>query len=246
MLCRALRPTVHVRQWAAVPRVQEVNAGDVVVVDLTSSHPPAEARSLHTFLGRATLCLIPGEAPISPQWLDLASQPEVHVLSVHSRNKPTGDVTLTEVLRLLQGPGGSRIADLVLSAEPALQSLRSLVEAVCIDPWSIRRPRHLAVRCRMSLAAVKRQCVSAGFARVEHCILCIRLLAYEQLVVVEQLPVRTARLLAGFDDPSNMRRHVRRAAGHSPLVARALEAHTSNAQREWLATADRGTHERRA
>ena len=115
------------------------------------------------------------------------------------------------------------------SAEPALRSLRSLVEAVCTDPWSIRRPHHLAIRCRMSLAAVKRQCVSAGFARVEHCILCIRLLAYEQLVVVEHMPARRARLLAGFDDPSNMRRHVRRAAGRSPLVARALEALPANA-----------------
>jgi transcriptional regulator GlxA family with amidase domain len=83
----------------------------------------------------------------------------------------------------------------------------------------------------MSLAAVKRQCVSAGFARVEHCILCIRLLAYQQLVVVEHLPVRTARLLAGFDDPSNMRRHVRRAAGRSPFVGRVLEALPANFQR---------------
>ncbi len=237
----ALRPTVHVRNWAAAPPPHEVRSGDFVVVDLTNPLPFVEVRSLDLLLRRATLCLIPGDSPISPHWLELASEHGVHVL----RGR-TGDERVTRLLCLVHGPSGSCIADLVLSAEPALRSLRSLVEAVCFDPWSIRRPRHLAVRCRMSLAAVKRQCVSAGFARVEHCILCIRLLAYKQLVVLEHLPVRTARLLAGFDDPSNMRRHGRRAAGRSPLVARVLEALPVNAQTERLATAYRGSHERRA
>ena len=237
----ALRPTVHVRNWAAAPPAHEVRSGDFVVVDLTHPQPRVEVRSLDLLLRRATLCLIPGDSLINPHWLDLASQPGVHVLGGR-----TADERVTKLLCLIQGPSGNSIADLVLSAEPALQSLRALVETVCIDPWSIRRPHHLAVRCRMSLAVVKRQCVSAGFARVEHCILCIRLLAYEQLVVVEHLPVRTARLLAGFDDPSNMRRHVRRAADRSALVARAMEALPANAQRERLATSDQSSHEPRA
>lgn len=216
-LCGVLRPTVHVRDWAAAPPAHEVRTGDVVVVDLTYPQPPVEVRSLLALLGRATLCLVPSDSPISPNWLDIASQPGVHVL----RGR-TGDETVTQVLRMVQGPSGGRIADLVLSAEPLLCSVKSLVEAVCVDPWSIRRPRDLALRCRMSLAALKRQCVSVGFARVEHCILCIRLLAYEQLVVVEHLPVRTARVLAGFGDPSNMRRHAHRAALRSPMIEHVL------------------------
>lgn len=235
MSCESLRHGVHVRHWSATPPAHQVRDGDILVVDLTNSQPPAEMRSLDSLLPRATLCLLPGDSPISSHWLDLASQPGVHVL----RGR-TGDERLTGLLRFVHGPNASRIADLVLSVEPALRSLGALVEAVCSAPWSIRRPRHLAVRCRMTLAAVKRQCVSAGFARVEHCILYIRLLAYEQLVVVEHLPVRTARLLAGFDDPSNMRRHARRAADRSPLVARVLEALPATAQRERLATAYRG------
>ncbi|HEY3221441.1 MAG TPA: hypothetical protein VGJ80_11965 [Gemmatimonadales bacterium] len=129
---------------------------------------------------------------------------------------------MTEMLRLVQGPSASRVADLVLSAEPALRSVQCLVEAVCLDPWSIRRPRDLAVRTRMSLAALRRQCTQAGFTRIEHFILCVRLLAYHELVATEHLPVRTARGLAGFDDPSNMRRHAHRAALRSPMVERAL------------------------
>jgi transcriptional regulator GlxA family with amidase domain len=54
--------------------------------------------------------------------------------------------------------------------------------------------------------------------------ICVRLVAYEQLVATARLPVTTARLLAGFTDPSNMRRHSKRAARRSPPVAHALEA----------------------
>lgn len=241
MLRESLRSAIQIRHWVAIPPVHEVHVGDTFVIDLTNHQPPVETRSLDALLRRATLCLLPGDSPISAQWLDFASQPDVHVLAGR-----TGEERGTRLLSFLQGPSGTYIADLVLSAEPALESLRPLVEAVCIDPWLIRRPRQLAVRCRMSLGAVKRQCAWAGFARVEHLILCIRVLAYEQLLVVEHLPVRTARLLAGFDDPSNMRRHVRRAAGRSPFVARVLEALPASTQRERVAVVDRGSLERRA
>ncbi len=240
-LSGALRPTVDVRNWAGAPPPHEVRSGDFVVVDLTNPLPPVEVRSLDLLLRRATLCLIPGDRPISPHWLDLASQPGVHVLRGRTR-----DERVANLLCLVNGPSGSRLAGLVLNAEPALRELRSRVEAVCFDPWSIRRPRHLAVRCRMSLAAVKRQCVSVGFARVEHCILCIRLLAYKELVVVEHLPVRTARLLAGFDDPSNMRRHGKRAAGSSPLVGRVLEVLLANPAHARPATAGQSSNAPRA
>jgi len=199
--------------------VHEVRAGDVVVVDLTDAHPSVEPRRLHELLGRATVCLLAGNAPISPHWLDLASQPSVHVLTASSRN--TVD-TVTELLRLAQGPDGRMIANLVFRAEPALRPLSALVEAVCLAPWSIRRPRDLAVRSGMTLGALRRQCARLGFARVEHFIICVRLLAYSELVATERLPVRTARALAGFSDPSNMRRHAHRAALRSPMVERAL------------------------
>lgn len=198
-----------------------------MVVDLSDPHPSVEPGGLQALLARVTLCLLPGHALISPQWLDLAAQPGVHVLAARSRQ--TGDATVTELLRLVEGPDGGRVADLVLSAEPALGPVHNLVKAVCLDPWSIRRPRDLAIRCRMSLPALKRQCVQVGFARIEHFIICVRLLAYEQLVVAEHLPTRIARARAGFTDPSNMRRHAHRAAQHSPMVERALLHHLKTA-----------------
>lgn len=213
-LCRALKPDVSARQWAGAPRPHEVRPGDVVVVDLTNSLATIEPRGLQPLVGCATLCLLPGNAPINPHWLDFASQPGVQVLTTSWRDA---------LLRLIQGPGGDRIAELVLDAEPALDPLKPLVAAVCRDPWLIRRPRDLAVRSRMTLGALRRQCARLGFTRVEHFIICVRLLAYSELVATERFPIRTARALAGFSDPSNMRRHAHRAAAHSPMVGRALQ-----------------------
>jgi hypothetical protein len=214
-MCRALTSKVNARHWAAAPPAHEVRPWDVVVVDLTNPRAAIEPRRLQPLVGCATLCLLPGNAPINPHWLDFASQPGVQVLTASWREG---------LLRLIQGPGGDRIAELVLDAEPALDPLKPLVEAVCRDPWSIRRPRDLAVRTQMSLAALRRQCAELGFMRIEHFILCVRLLAYHELVATERLPIRTARDLAGFDDPSNMRRHAHRAARRSPMVERALHS----------------------
>jgi len=213
-MCRALPSKVDARHWAAPPPAQEVRPGDVVVVDLTNPHAAIEPRRLQPLIGCTTLCLVPGSAPINPQWLDFASQPGVHVLTTSWRDG---------LLRMIHGPGGDRIAQLVLDAEPALDPLKPLVEALCQDPWSIRRPRDLAARCRMTLGALRRQCGRLGFTRVEHFIICVRLLAYSELVATERLPIRTARMLAGFGDPSNMRRHAHRAALRSAMVERALQ-----------------------
>jgi len=50
------------------------------------------------------------------------------------------------------GPSGRRVAELVLNAEPTFRFVQPLVEALCQDPWSIRRPRDLARQCRVTLA----------------------------------------------------------------------------------------------
>jgi hypothetical protein len=213
ILSRALKFNAGARHWASVPRTKDVWPGDVVVVDLTNPHSAIDPGRLQALIGCATLCLLPGNAPINPKWLDFAARPGVRILTTSWH---------AELLRLLQGPGGRRIAELVLEAEPALEPLKALVEALCRDLWSIRRPRDLAFRARIALGALRRQCATLGFFRIEHFIICVRLLAYSELVTSEHLSIRTARELAGFSDPSNMRRHAHRAASRSPLVERAL------------------------
>jgi len=72
---------------------------------------------------------------------------------------------------------------------------------------------------------------------VEHLIIYVRLVAYEQLIATAGLPVATARVLAGIPDPSNMRRHARRAAQRSLPVAHVLEALDAKPRRPRLAMA---------
>src|SRR4026209_2976234 len=102
-MCRTLESKVTTRHWMTAPRAQEVRPWDVIVVDLTNPHAAVDPRRLQPLLGCARLCLVPGNAPINPQWLDLASRPGVQVLTTTWRD---------ELLRLIQGPGGDRIAEL--------------------------------------------------------------------------------------------------------------------------------------
>jgi hypothetical protein len=57
---------------------------------------------------------------------------------------------------------------------------------------------------------------------VDHFMVCVRAVAYEQLVVVARMPHAAARTRAGFTDASNMHRHVMRALAHSPQAAAML------------------------
>src|SRR5881394_3060986 len=63
VLGRDLKSKVAARHWASVPRIRDVWAGDVVVVDLTRPHGAIDPRHLQPLLGCATLCLLPGNAP---------------------------------------------------------------------------------------------------------------------------------------------------------------------------------------
>src|SRR5258705_4372239 len=116
-LCRGLKLKVDARLWTAVPPAHKVRPGDLVVIDLTDRHASLEPRGLQPLLGRVTLCLIPGDTPINPHWLDIASQPGVQVLSASSRR--FGHVTAAELLLPVQGTNGRRGAGFVLNVEPA-------------------------------------------------------------------------------------------------------------------------------
>jgi transcriptional regulator GlxA family with amidase domain len=169
--------------------------------------------------------LVLGDNLIDPSWVELACLPQVRVLKCREdHGQICYDAIVAEVLERILGPTAESIATLVLRTEPTLDPVGALVQAVCIEPWRIRRPRDLAKRCAISLAELRRRCVKVGFTRVEHFMICVRLVAYEQLVAIARLPLTTARLLAGFTDPSNMRRHIKRAARRSPPVAHALES----------------------
>jgi AraC-like DNA-binding protein len=123
----------------------------------------------------------------------------------------------TALLERYAGPLYEIDAGRLLELEPVLRPVEPYVRLVCGHPWLVRRPRDLADLAHCSLRTLKVDCLALGFRRVEHFILYVRAIAYEQLIA-RGLPARDARRLSGFTDPSNMRRHVRRALRHSPAA----------------------------
>jgi hypothetical protein len=223
-LCGAVAKFARLRFWSAVPASHEVHTGDLIVVDLSDPPTCTDPRVFEVFVtNRATLCLALGDALIAPSWVAIACLPQVRVFQC-GHGQPGYDAVITEVLERVCGPTSERITRLVLQAEPTLYPVESFVQAVCREPWRIRRPRDLAKWCAISLAELRNLCVKVGFVRVEHFMICVRLVAYEQLVAIGRVPITTARLLAGFTDPSNMKRHSKRAARRSLPVAHALES----------------------
>ncbi len=149
----------------------------------------------------------------------------IHVVTCTPAERASGFLTLGKALRAqLAGPCTDGIADLVLAKEPSLQSLETLVRAVCTRPYEIRRPKDLARACGLGIALLKGQAKELGFTRIEHLLVCIRMVACEQLVAQRHLPLQTARRLVGIADSSNSRRQFRRARRGSPDALRKLRS----------------------
>lgn len=219
----ALSATADVRVWEGLPPARAVAATDIVVVDLDPLAGTIDPGRLRSFLTHASLFLVVGDRPIEPEWVELTSNPHVRTIRCGAGARATGSLPIVaELAAKLRGPSAEQVATLVLDPEPALRPLAHLVGTICADPWRVRRPRDLAHLSEGSLAQVKKSCASVGFSRVEHFIICVRAVAYEQLVARSRVPMAVARQLAGLRDVSNLRRHLRRALARSPRAASVL------------------------
>jgi len=198
------------------PHPSSISTHDLVIVDLTVSHNPPPPRTVTSLLDHVEVWLVVGGMPVDPGWVDRARHPRVRVISI---NTVIGDqaykALITALLERYAGPLYEIDAERLLELEPALRPVAPYVRLVCGHPWLVRRPRDLADLAHCSLRTLKLHCLAIGFTRVEHFILYVRAIAYEQLIA-RGLHARDARRLSGFTDPSNMRRHVRRALRRSP------------------------------
>jgi len=222
-LRRALAGLARLAVWHAMPASAQVELGSLLVVDVDALGP-ALPRDLDAFVARAGVVLVLGEHPIPSAWADLLRDQALGAVRVDqaARRRDYRPV-VTLILERLRGPPAAAIAAMVLNREPTLRPLKSCVEALCEGPWQVRRPKDLAHHVHTTLGVLKRRCHAVGFARVEHFILSVRMVAYEQLLAQMRLTPAHARTLVGFtDDASNVRRQVRRAIRGSPGAAHAL------------------------
>ncbi len=236
VLARELAGFIQLRHWDRVPTAQAVEATDLVVVDLTSLPAEFAADGFAPLLERATLWLVTGEAAVHPAWVDLAARTSARVVSCRGSVGVGGEATeraagyapVTEgLLQEFARQTGRRLARLVLEHEPVFRPVESLVELICQHPWRVRRPKDLATLTGQRIDGLKRALAHLGFHRVEHFIVCVRMVAFEQLMARQRLPLALARRLVGISDPTNARRQLKRArkrSGEAFLKLRSLVA----------------------
>jgi len=215
-LARDLAGFAQLRHWDGVPSATAVAATDCIIVDLTSLPAEFATDEFAPLLERATLWLVTGEAPVHPAWVDLAARTSARVVSCGAVERAAGYGTVTEaLLEEFARQTGRRLAHLVLEHEPVFQPVEPLVELICQHPWRVRRPKDLARLTGQKIDGLKRTLAHLGFHRVEHFIVCVRMVAFEQLLARQRLPIAVARRLVGIGDPTNARRQLKRARKHS-------------------------------
>jgi len=215
-LSRDLAGFVHLKHWDGVPAATAVEATDCIVVDLTSLPAQFAADGFAPLLERATLWLVTDEAPVHSAWVDLAARTSARVVSCRAAERAAGYAPVTEaILEEFTRQTGRRLARLVLEHEPVFRPVEPLVELVCQHPWRVRRPKDLATLTGQRIDGLKRSLAQLGFHRVEHFIVCVRMVAFEQLIARQRLPLAVARRVVGIGDPTNARRQLKRARKRS-------------------------------
>jgi hypothetical protein len=207
---------VQLRFSEGVPTGERVEATDLLVVDLVDLPDPFVPEGFAPLLERATLWLVTGDAPVHPAWVELASKTGARVVACSAAERAAGFGPVVQALQEeLSRQTGRRLARLVLEHEPVFRAVETLVELVCQHPWRVRRPRDLALLTGIRISRLKVTCAALGFHRVEHFIVCVRMVAFEQLLARQRLPLAVARRIVGIGDPTNARRQLKRARTRS-------------------------------
>jgi len=211
-LSLSLRGFVQLRWTERVPAAERIHTGDIFVVDLAELPAGLTPDDVAPVLEHGQLWLVPGGEAVHPSWLELASRSGARVVPCDAEARAGGVPHLIDALQDTLGrQSGRQLARLVLEQEPVFRPVDAFVELICQHPWRIRRPRDLALHTGMRIGRLKQRLGEMGFHRVEHFIVCVRMVAFEQLMAHEHLPIAMARWRVGIGDTTNARRQLRRA-----------------------------------
>lgn len=175
-LTLALEKVAEVRCWESLPRGVAFPPG-VLVVDLEEADSSANQLAVLNLNERIPVWVVTGRSLIDSVWLEIARRPRTRVVRFSGDRGPEDLERLVGALRReMCGEHPSGLAHQVLEAEPFFEGVASLVKAVCERPSEVRRPRDLAVSARVSMHELKAECEALGFRRVEHFIVCVKML----------------------------------------------------------------------
>lgn len=222
LLTQTLRLST-VRWWTSVPAVSALQPGHCLVIDLLDGGRLVQASAVARLLSRAQVFLVTGTTSVAPEWLELARQEAIRIVRCPGCSASERFVKLVAAIEAETcGPTGAEVAAQVLKREARFAPVADVVKIICERPWEIRRPTELVGLATTVLPALKRSIGELGFRRIEHFIVAVRLIAFEELVGRRHVPPSTARRLVGLIDPANVSRQLRRARVGSPAAFRDL------------------------
>lgn len=196
-----------------MPERTDLEPADVLVLDLEDLPARLTAQALIPLAARAQVVLVSGDRDVAAGWLQLAADHTVVIEACPAAERERGcPRVVSRVLKLARSLDPRVLAHAVLAARPVwVQELEAQVQAICADPWGLRRPAQLAVATERPMRVLRARCAAAGNERVEHFITEVRLAIREH--AIERLGLRAGRadLLAGIADRSNGRRQAKRA-----------------------------------
>jgi hypothetical protein len=204
--------SVCIRHWSTLPAGAGIDTGDVVVLDLVDDPVEPARPHLVALTDRVVVIGAVGDAPVSGQWLTLRGGERIEFVYCDREARHSGyGPAIAALARHLGAPADEELACAVLRRAPELAPVSTLVQALCRNPWAIRRPVELAATAGLTRRSVANELNHIGFRRIEHFVTTVRSLMLEVLREEFGSRGRAALLRAGVDDSSNHRRQVIRA-----------------------------------
>ncbi len=211
---------VDVRRFETAPRLADVAAGDMVVVDLDSFPPHLDPAWVGHFSERAAVLVVASDHAVRSAWLLWAT---TRLVQVTICAEETGYASaVAAVKRHFSGPPAAALIERLATRYPDLTPAADMIAALYAEPCAIRRPAQMARALDCAVNAVHARSQALGFARGEHLLTALRAALYRCLVEYFRKPKSVARSLAGIADPSNFQRQLRRARHSGSAVAAQL------------------------
>lgn len=203
--------------WRHTPSIGTLRSGQTVILDLIDDTSILLARDwLARALDQCDVWILVRAAGTLSCIMTAFSRTNVHVMLCNLQERTAGcPAAIGDITRSLGRVLPDAMVRYVIAAEPLLGSVRGIVEAICGDLIRVRRPRDVALACHMTLGGIREQSKSLGFSRIEHLIVCVRLIALQQIQIRGGLTNSAATRLFGWNDASNVRKQLGRAKGGS-------------------------------
>lgn len=224
IVARTRTATCALRSMPAAPPVWHHGHGapaaspeSLIVVDLPDLPADITAQAVLPPACRCPVIVVIGAEKVHPSWLQALVTDRIEVVTCNAGCSGIHACAplVASLSRTLSGCLPLLVPEKVIGADRLLAEFPDAVAVLCRHPWTVRKPRDLALALNVGRRRLKRRALSLGCARIEHLRVRIRLAILTSLAPMQRL---RALGTAGIDDASNFRRQLERARRGSPQL----------------------------